>query len=232
MSVATELTRIQNAKAAIKTAVANKGVTIPNDKLISEYADYIEQIQTGASLVVNSNNLDYFCADRPDFIRVLDETEVLTYFEYGGTVYNFDIDMHGCFTDCIIFRYDPIKLINKIINLNDKYTNINMSYAFDRSVFNFDMQKDTIINGFYSIIFDPTNSNKAIYSGDIKSIIINGQEIKGYIDIGIIDTMADLFVNFIGAFVFSVSGGFYIKHRGEKKCLAEKLIVKVEEDDL
>ena len=43
--------------------------------------------------------------------------------------------------------------------------------------------------------------------------------------------MADLFVNFIGAFVFSVSGGFYIKHRGEKKCFAEKLIVKVEEEN-
>lgn len=102
-------------------------------------------------------------------------------------------------------------------------------FAMD-SVFNFDMQKDTIINGFYSIIFDPTNSNKAIYSGDIKSIIINGKEIKGYIDIGIIDTMADLFVNFIGAFVFSVSGGFYIKHRGEKKSLAENLIVKLKDD--
>ena len=42
--------------------------------------------------------------------------------------------------------------------------------------------------------------------------------------------MADLFVNFIGAFVFSVSGGFYIKHRGEKKGLAEKLIVRVKEE--
>ena len=44
-------------------------------------------------------------------------------------------------------------------------------------------------------------------------------------------TMADLFVNFIGALVFSISGGFYIKHRGEKKSIAEKLIVKVKEEE-
>ena len=42
MSVATELNRIISAKADIKTAVANKGVTIPDDKLIDEYADYID----------------------------------------------------------------------------------------------------------------------------------------------------------------------------------------------
>lgn len=145
MNIATELNRIQTAKANIKTAVANKGVTIPDDKLISEYADYIDQIQTGTRLVVNSNNLDYFCADRTDFIPVLDETEVLTYFEYDGTIYNFDIDMKNCFQDCTMHVFDPIKLTNKIINLNDKYANINMSYAFFRSVFNYDAGQDTTI---------------------------------------------------------------------------------------
>jgi hypothetical protein len=39
--------------------------------------------------------------------------------------------------------------------------------------------------------------------------------VNGYLDIGILDTMKDLFVNFIGAFVFSVIGFFYIKYRGE-----------------
>ena len=145
MSVATELNRIISAKADIKTATADKGVTIPDDKLIDEYADYIDQIQTGTSLVVNSNNLDYFCSDRPDFIPVLDDTEVLTYFEYGGTTYNFDIDMKSCFQECTMFRYDPIKLINKIINLNDKYANIIMTYTFALSVFNYDFGQDSTL---------------------------------------------------------------------------------------
>ena len=37
----------------------------------------------------------------------------------------------------------------------------------------------------------------------------------GYLDVGIIDTMKDLFVNFIGAVVFSTIGYFYVRGRGK-----------------
>ena len=47
MSVATELTRIQTAKADIKASIEAKGVTIPSDALINQYADYVDEIQTG-----------------------------------------------------------------------------------------------------------------------------------------------------------------------------------------
>src|SRR5699024_8884877 len=36
----------------------------------------------------------------------------------------------------------------------------------------------------------------------------------GYLDIGLLDTMEDLFVNFIGALLFSVIGYFYVRSRG------------------
>ena len=51
---------------------------------------------------------------------------------------------------------------------------------------------------------------------DITSVAVNGQDLgfNGYLDIGLYDTMEDLFVNFIGALTFSVFGYFYIKHRG------------------
>ena len=39
--------------------------------------------------------------------------------------------------------------------------------------------------------------------------------VGGYIDIGLIDTMYDLFVNFIGAIVFSFFGYFYVVNRGK-----------------
>ena len=49
------------------------------------------------------------------------------------------------------------------------------------------------------------------------SLAINGNDLglSGYLDIGIYDTMKDLFVNFIGAFVFSIIGYFYVKTRGK-----------------
>lgn len=47
MSVATELTRIQGAKADLKTSIESKGVTVPSSALINEYAGYVDAIQTG-----------------------------------------------------------------------------------------------------------------------------------------------------------------------------------------
>ena len=44
MSIATEITRLNNAKAAIKSAIEAKGVEVPQDAKIDIYADYIAQI--------------------------------------------------------------------------------------------------------------------------------------------------------------------------------------------
>lgn len=47
MSIQTELTRIINAKAAIKTAIEGKGVTVPNGTLLDGMAALIESIEAG-----------------------------------------------------------------------------------------------------------------------------------------------------------------------------------------
>ena len=98
--------------------------------------------------------------------------------------------------------------------------------------FRTDMQKDTIINGIYTVILDPTNSNKVVAIKNINDVIINGQSLGlgGYIDIGLIDTMKDLIVNFIGAVVFSIIGYFYVKHRG-KGSVARRFIPRIKQKD-
>lgn len=80
-----------------------------------------------------------------------------------------------------------------------------------------DMQKDFVVTELYSIALDPTKTNQTIHLGDIRELMINGEKVpvEGYIDIGLIDTMKDLLVNFVGALVFSVIGFFYIKGRGK-----------------
>ena len=45
----------------------------------------------------------------------------------------------------------------------------------------------------------------------------------GYLDIGIIDTMKDLLVNFLGAMVFSVCGYFYCIDRGKRQSMSAKI---------
>ena len=51
--------------------------------------------------------------------------------------------------------------------------------------------------------------------------MVNGVDlgVGGYLDIGLIDTMEDLIVNFIGAAVFSVIGFFYVRSRGKNTVL-------------
>lgn len=50
MSIQTDLTRIKNAKAAIKAAIEGKGVTVPDATLLDGMATLIESIQAGGSI--------------------------------------------------------------------------------------------------------------------------------------------------------------------------------------
>ena len=98
-------------------------------------------------------------------------------------------------------------------------------------IFHMDMQKDTVVSSITSVMLDPTNKNIPVTIDGITSVTVNGQELGfgGYLDIGLYDTMEDLFVNFIGAVVFSTIGYFYIKHRGKGK-LAKAFIPTITEE--
>ncbi len=99
-------------------------------------------------------------------------------------------------------------------------------------IFGLDMQKDTIVNSIHSVMLDSTNSNIPIGIEGIKDVTVNGQSLGlgGYLDIGLIDTMKDLLVNFIGAVVFSVIGFFYVKNRGKGR-FAKGLIPRLKTKD-
>lgn len=100
-------------------------------------------------------------------------------------------------------------------------------------LFYLDMQKDTVVTAIGSVMLDPTGGNTPVYIGDITTTTVNGQTlpINGYLDIGLIDTMADLFVNFIGALIFSFIGASYVKNR-EKGSFAERFIPVVAGDEV
>ena len=99
-----------------------------------------------------------------------------------------------------------------------------------------DMQKDMIVSSISSVTLDPTGGNRPIAIHDITDVILisGGEQISlglgGYLDIGLLDTMKDLWVNFIGAFVFSVIGYFYVRGRGQG-FFARGFIPQVRTDD-
>ena len=105
-------------------------------------------------------------------------------------------------------------------------------FAADRFI-GLDMQKDTVLSAIGSVALDPTMSNKVVRVKDIADVIIVHSDgsrqtlgLGGYLDIGLYDTMKDLFVNFVGAVVFSVIGYFYVKQEGKSK-FASRFIPRV-----
>lgn len=100
-----------------------------------------------------------------------------------------------------------------------------------------DMQKDSLISSINSVYFDPNHSQKVIHIPDITETIIHTADgatytVPGYLDIGLNDTMGDLFVNFIGAATFSILGYIGMRHAGrhKKSSLVFDLVPSREQD--
>lgn len=104
-----------------------------------------------------------------------------------------------------------------------------------------DMQKDAVVNSISSVMLDPTGKNNRVLIENIVDTIVvtaDGQQISlglgGYLDIGLLDTMKDLAVNFVGAVVFSIIGYFYVKTRGKGKFASRFIpqVVDVQPEDI
>lgn len=97
------------------------------------------------------------------------------------------------------------------------------------SVIRTDMQKDRIVQNISSVELNQNRENVPIKVNNIEKTQIYSEDgtvitiENGYLDIGIFDTMKDLFVNFIGAIIFSVIGFLYVKNRDKYK-FAENFI--------
>lgn len=90
-------------------------------------------------------------------------------------------------------------------------------------ILGYDMQKDTVIHTIRSVTLDPQGKNIPFVINDIQNIAVNGSALNldGYLDIGLIDTMQDLIVNFVGATIFSFFGYFYVKKRGGNSVISQ-----------
>lgn len=99
--------------------------------------------------------------------------------------------------------------------------------------FGLDMQKDAILTTISSVKLDPSGGNTPTTIQNITDVIVvtaDGKQtalgLGGYLDVGIMDTMKDMFVNFIGAVIFSVIGFLYVKQRGKGR-FARRFIPQV-----
>ena len=75
-----------------------------------------------------------------------------------------------------------------------------------------DMQRDTFITAIDSRLLS-SDLNTVGSISNIESVTVNGIELAGYIDIGLIDTMMDMLVETLGALIYAA---FYLITRGER----------------
>ena len=63
MSIASEISRLQTAKADLKTSIESKGVTVPASAKLDDYSDYVDSIQTGGGGGSASDAVRFFDYD-------------------------------------------------------------------------------------------------------------------------------------------------------------------------
>ena len=111
MSIQTELTRITNAKAAIKTAIEGKGVTVPAGTLLDGMASLIESIQAGGGGSANNVSYGTYTATSPAPSKVehsLGVTPAALIFVYIGLTE----DVSKVYDDALVAHIIPNKNSN------------------------------------------------------------------------------------------------------------------------
>ena len=120
MSIATEITRLQNAKESIKNAIENKGVNIPSEATIDEYASLIDDIPSGGSsnaLWCGGNN-PVLIASKKETINIADDTDFNSITpSYSDQVIKNQQLKWLTASDIDIDNYDYVTIVKCSINL-------------------------------------------------------------------------------------------------------------------
>ncbi|MBR7099976.1 MAG: BatA domain-containing protein [Clostridia bacterium] len=95
---------------------------------------------------------------------------------------------------------------------------------FMDKVMHTDMQKDFLLSTLRTVFLDESRSNVVITVKNIAKTVLYGENGEvlaviegGFLDVGVIDTMKDLLLNFVGAIVFCIIGYCYVLNKGDGK---------------
>ena len=183
MSIASELTRLQNAKAAIKQSLENKGATIDSSATLSDYPSIIDNLPSGGDTLT-------FVVDNPNLtfdISTGESTQTSYHISYNGTDVTNDSAIYSI-NQCI--DYDPIAgtltpfdnsqgtgefldTIFAVYNGLAAYVEINVEYY--ESV----QPVQVILSGYepsYTIPYDTQNYFYMLPEIEITATLDNGEE--------------------------------------------------------
>ena len=106
MSIQTELTRLTNAKAAIKAAIEGKGVTVPNGTLLDGMAALIDAIEAGGDIRIEQGSVT-FAENTASYTFVSDSPDIFIAYVEDDTkpVYNSSNYIWAFIQDTRLFNY-------------------------------------------------------------------------------------------------------------------------------
>lgn len=78
MSISSEITRLQNAKADLKTALENKGVTVPSSATLDDYADLVDSIEAASQFDENADFCFWDYDGTPLYSYTMAEIQAMT----------------------------------------------------------------------------------------------------------------------------------------------------------
>ena len=125
MSIASEITRLQNAKANIKTAIEAKGVEIPSNATLDEYSDYVEEIPSGGTDTrweeIGYDEEPSIIQDGIDYAK-----QIMQNWDASIT------DRHGAFYNDKNLIFFPNVDMSNVVNVNGMFSScINLIYISD-----------------------------------------------------------------------------------------------------
>lgn len=105
MSIATEITRLKEAKASLKTSIENKGVTVGETTKLNEYSSLVDSIQAGEDIN------EYILNNGGNYVQTL-------FKKIPPINWNNIMSVNGYFREC-----SNLLEIPQIINPRTTYTN-------------------------------------------------------------------------------------------------------------
>lgn len=127
VSIQTDLTRIKNAKAAIKAAIKGKGVTVPDGTLLDGMAALISGIEAGESFPVDfrtgtftftENTTESFSVKVDGSYAFIKDIRYAVFYEVSDFEFN---------------QYPKLKFGMAAFTSSDKNTSINVLYGYTSS---------------------------------------------------------------------------------------------------
>ena len=156
----------------------------------------------------------------PSFVQVTFKIELPTTLEIIVLLFIFGAEILGEIAEFyLVFPFwdTVLHTLNGFLAAAIGFSLVDLLNRSERTVFHLSPLFTAIVAFCFSMTIGVVWEFFEFGMDQIQEVMVNGQALGlgGYLDIGLVDTMEDLFVNFIGAAVFSVIGFFYVRSRGK-----------------